>query len=89
RTARGLGAYLVHQGFAAAEVQAAILQWLQFAHGDYYVAKALVAGGEDPVKYGLFKPENGSCYRNMCNAPLRGGGCGGMGPQVIVERPKS
>jgi len=88
RTTRGLGAYLVHQGFAAEDVRAAMLQWMKFAHGDYYVAQALVERKEDPVRYGLFKPENGACYRNMCNVPLREGGCGGMGPQVIVNRPK-
>ncbi len=89
RTTRGLGAYLVHEGFTAAEVRAAMLQWMKFAHGDYYVAKALVERGEDPIQYGLFKPANGACYRNLCNAPLREGGCGGMGSQVIVERPKT
>ncbi len=89
RTARGLGAYLVHEGYTAAEVTAAMEQWLRFIHGDYYVAKALAELGEDPLEYALFKPENGACYRNLCTAPLREGGCGGMGPQVIVERPTS
>lgn len=87
RTTRGLGMYLVHRGFPAAQVRKSMLQWLQFVHGDYYVAKALVERKQDPVQYGLFKPENGACYRDMCSVPLREGGCGGMGPGVIVERP--
>lgn len=88
RTARGLGSYLIRGGYHAAEVTGAIEQWLRFIHGDYYVATALAAMGEDPITYGLFKPANGACYRNLCTAPLREGGCGGMGRQVIVERPK-
>jgi hypothetical protein len=80
RTTRGLGAYLVQQGFAAEDVRAALLQWLKFAHGDYYVALALVERGDDPIQFGLFRPANGACYRGMCGAPLREGGCGGMGP---------
>jgi len=87
RTARGLGAYLVRAGYRAEEVTEAMEQWLRFIHGDYYVAKSLADRGENPVAYGLLKPENGSCYRGLCNAPLREGGCGGMGPKVIVERP--
>jgi hypothetical protein len=89
RTTRGLGAYLVREGVAAAEVRAAMVQWMKFVHGDYYVAQALVERGDDPIQYGLFRPANGSCYRGMCGAPLREGGCGGMGPQVIVDRPKN
>jgi len=89
RTTRGLGAYLVHQGFAAEDVRAAMLQWMKFVHRDYYVATALVERGDDPVRYGLFEPANGACYRNMCNVPLQEGGCGGMGPEVIVDKPKS
>mgnify|MGYP001183561803 CR=1 FL=1 len=89
RTARGLGTYLVHEGYSAAEASAAMEQWLRFVHGDYYLARALVEQGADPLSYGLFQPENGSCYRNMCATPLQDGGCGGMGPQVIVTRPTS
>jgi len=89
RTARGLGKYLVRQGFQAGEVTAAMDQWLRFIHGDYYVARALVALGENPVAYGLARPENGACYRGLCTAPLQEGGCGGMGPEVIVARPRS
>lgn len=89
RTTRGLGTYLVREGYSAEEATAAMEQWLRFVHGDYYVAQALVALGEDPVAHGLFRPENGSCYRGLCSAPLGDGGCGGMGPQVIVARPQS
>jgi len=86
RTTRELGAYLVRAGYDAEIVSAAMEQWLRFIHGDYYVARALAAMGEDPIAYRLFKPENGACYRNLCNAPLREGGCGGMGSEVIVGR---
>ncbi len=88
RTARGLGKYLVRAGYSAEQVTQAMDQWLRFIHGDYYVAKALVARGEDPLKYGLSRPENGSCYRGMCNVALKADGCGGMGPQVLVEPPQ-
>lgn len=89
RTARGLGKYLVRHGWKADEVTAAMDEWLRFIHGDYYVARALVALGEDPVAYGLFKPENGACYRGLCTAPLQEGGCGGMGEDAIIARPRS
>lgn len=89
RTARGLGAYLVRNGYPAEEVTRAMDQWLRFIHGDYYVARALAAKGEDPTAYGLFLPANGACYRGQCNVPLQDGGCGGMGPEVIVERPRT
>lgn len=89
RTTRGLGKYLVRNGFEASQVTEAMDQWLRFIHGDYYVARALVALGEDPVAYGLSRPENGACYRGLCTAPLQKGGCGGMGQDVIVARPRS
>ncbi len=89
RTTRGLGAYLVQAGYEPEAVTAAMDQWLRFIHGDYYVARALAELGEDPLAYALFRPENGACYRSLCPAPLREGGCGGMGPQVIVERPRT
>lgn len=89
RTARGLGARLVRYGHSAEEVTAAMDQWLRFIHGDYYVAQALVGMGKDPIAHGLFSPANGACYRGLCSTPLQEGGCGGMGKQVIVERPKT
>lgn len=89
RTARGLGKYLVRHGFEAEQVTAAMDQWLRFIHGNYYVARALVSRGEDPIAYGLSRPENGACYRGLCTAPLQEGGCGGMGQEVIVARPRS
>ncbi|GAB4310654.1 MAG: hypothetical protein Kow0097_12220 [Candidatus Bipolaricaulota bacterium] len=88
RTARGLGAYLVQAGYAPEVVTAAMEQWLRFIHGDYYVARALADQGVDPRAYGLFQPGNGACYRGLCTAPLQEGGCGGMGHEVIVERPR-
>ncbi len=88
RTARGLGKYLVRSGYAAEQVTQAMDQWLRFIHGDYYVAKALVARKENPLRYGLFKPENGACYRGLCNVALKAGGCGGMGKEVLVEPQK-
>lgn len=87
RTTRGLGAYLVRAGYSFGEVTAAMEQWMRFIHGDYYVARALVDQGQDPLSHGLFRPSNGACYRGLCGAPLREGGCGGMGPEVIVDRP--
>jgi hypothetical protein len=88
RTARGRGAYLVHAGDSAAEATVAMEQWLRFVHGDYYVARALVRQGADPLSYGLFQPENDSCCRNMDATPLQEGGWGRMG-QVLVARPPS
>ncbi|MCX7750584.1 MAG: hypothetical protein N2320_03385 [Candidatus Bipolaricaulota bacterium] len=88
RTTRGLGKHLVRQGYPPEAVTQAMDQWLRFAHGDYYVARALVAMGKDPTAYGLFRPEHGACYRGLCTAPLQEGGCGGMGKEVVVSRPK-
>ncbi len=88
RTARGLGKYLIREGYSPDIVTQAMEGWLRFAHGDYYVARALVDLGKNPTDYGLFLPGNGSCYRGLCNAPLQEGGCGGMGKEVVVTRPK-
>lgn len=88
RTARGLGKHLVREGYPPEVVTQAMEQWLRFAHGDYYVARALVRMGENPAAFGLVRPENGACYRGLCTAPLQEGGCGGMGKEVLVTRPK-
>lgn len=88
RTARGLGKHLIREGYSPEVVTQAMEKWLRFAHGDYYVARALVRMGKNPVTFGLVRPENGACYRGLCNAPLQEGGCGGMGKEVIVARPQ-
>ncbi len=77
RTARGLAAYMTVEGeFTVAETQAAVLEWLRFVHGDYYVAAELADRGVDPEEYGI--TTHGACYRGMCETPLTEGGCGGM-----------
>ncbi len=77
RTARGLAAYMTVEGeFTLEETQDAVLQWLQFVHGDYYVAAELKEQGVDPETYGI--TTRGACYRGMCETPLTQGGCGGM-----------
>jgi len=77
RTARGLAAHMaVEGGFAADEITESVLQWLSFAHGDYYVAAELEKHGGNPGEHGI--TTEGACYRGMCETPLRDGGCGGM-----------
>lgn len=88
RTARGLGKHLIREGYPPEVVTQAMDEWLRFSHGDYYVARALVRMGKNPVAFGLARPEDGACYRGRCTAPLQEGGCGGMGKEVLVARPK-
>ncbi len=77
RTARGLAAHMIVEGgFSVEATRASVLKWLQFVHGDYYVAVELEAQGIDPRAYGL--TTHGACYRGMCETPLKQGGCGGM-----------
>ncbi len=86
RSVWGLSAYLIHdKGFGEEEVQAAALRWLQFARGDYYIARALEERGISPLQYGL--TTFGSCYRDMCELPLTKGGCAGMNELVEPEPP--
>jgi len=83
RSARGLAAWLIQrQGFAAEEVRAAVEEWIRFAHRDYYLARALRDRGLSPAEYGL--TTQGACYFQVCELPMRQGGCGGMGPQVRI-----
>jgi len=87
RSARGLAAWLVQEkGFTADEVRDAVLEWLRFVHGDYYVTKALADRDIPPSRYGL--TTYGACYRRLCEVPLSLGGCGGMGLEVLVSPPE-
>jgi len=84
RSARGLAAWLVQEkGFTADEVRDAVLAWLRFAHGDYYVAKTLADQDIPPTSYGL--TTYGACYRKLCEVPLSLGGCGGMGLEALAS----
>ncbi|MFO8034378.1 MAG: hypothetical protein R6U88_04335 [Candidatus Bipolaricaulota bacterium] len=77
RTARGLAAHMAVEGeFTVEEMRDAVLEWLQFVHGDYYVAADLADQGVDVEQYGI--TTHGACYRGLCEAPLTEGGCGGM-----------
>lgn len=80
RSARGLAAWLVRQGFQEEEVRAAVEEWLRFAHPNYYLARALKDAGIAPEAHGL--TTKGSCYRGLCDLPLSLDGCGGMGAKV-------
>ncbi len=83
RSARGLAAWLIQKkGFSVEETREAVVQWLKFAHRDYYVAKALAERGISPSRYGL--TTRGTCYRQQCEIPLRKGGCGGMSSGVRI-----
>lgn len=77
RSAQGLAAHLVLDlGYAKEEAQASVLQWLEFARPDYYIAAALEARGLIAAEYGL--TTRGSCYSGRCGDPISQGGCGGM-----------
>jgi len=81
RSAKGLAAHLVVDlGYGAEQVRSNVLQWLEFARPDYYVAAELAARGQNPALYGL--TTKGSCYRGLCDAPISQGGCGGMNDLV-------
>ncbi len=77
RSAQGLAAHLVIDlGYSADEVKASVLEWLEFARPDYYIAAELRAQGMNPATYGL--TTTGSCYQGRCGDPISEGGCGGM-----------
>ena len=81
RSAKGLAAHLVLElGYTTDQVRQSVLQWLEFARPDYYVAAELAARGLDPASYGL--TTQGSCYRGLCGDPISRGGCGGMNELV-------
>ncbi len=81
RSARGLAAWLIQRkDFGEEEVQAAVREWVKFAHRKYFLAKALKERGVNPSRYDL--TTRGACYRDLCELPMRQGGCGGMGDQV-------
>ena len=81
RSAKGLAAHLVLDlGVTKDQIRENVLQWLEFARPDYYVAAELAARGLDPASYGL--TTQGSCYRGLCGAPISQGGCGGMNELV-------
>lgn len=89
RSAQGLAKWLiVHRGFGAAEVRAAVAEWLRFLAPNYYLALALEERGLDPAAYGL-EPSKAyqACYRGWCNVALDEGGCGGMGREVKLAKP--
>jgi len=77
RSAKGLAAHLISEfDYDTQALADSILQWLQFARPDYYVARELENVGENSRSYGL--TTKGSCYRGLCNTPISEGGCGGM-----------
>ena len=83
RSARGLAAWLIREkGFGEDEVRAAVLEWVKFAHRNYFLAVALKERGVSPREYGL--TTQGACYRQLCERPMREGGCGGMGERVEI-----
>ncbi len=81
RSAQGLAAHLaLDLGYTADQVRESVLQRLEFARPDYYVAAELVARGLNPADYGL--TTEGSCYRGLCGDSISQGGCGGMNELV-------
>lgn len=83
RSARGLAAWLIgEKGSDAEGVEAAVREWMKFAHRNYFLAVALKERGVNPARYGL--TTRGACYRGLCELPLREGGCGGMGDRVRI-----
>ncbi|MGY4707111.1 hypothetical protein ACVNPS_05080 [Candidatus Bipolaricaulota sp. J31] len=81
RSARGLAAWLVQRkGFDEEGVEAAVREWVKFAHRNYFLAVTLRERGVDPAQYNL--TTRGACYRGLCDLPMRQGGCGGMGERV-------
>jgi putative alpha-1,2-mannosidase len=78
---QGLAAHLVLDlGYTTDQVRQYVLQWLEFARPDYYVAAALAARGLNPASYAL--TTQGSCYRGLCGDPISQGGYGGMNELV-------
>jgi len=77
RSAKGLASHLIPDlDYSTEQVTASVLQWLQFARSDYYMAAELRNQRKSPMYYGL--TTQGSCYRMMCETPISKGGCGGM-----------
>jgi len=77
RSGKGLASHLIYDlDYDAEQVEASVLEWLQFARSDYYLAAELQTRQIDPGLYGL--TTQGSCYRFMCDTPISEGGCGGM-----------
>lgn len=82
RSAKGLASHLIlNLDYDAGQVSASVLQWLQFARPDYYMAAELRSRSMSPMYYGL--TTQGSCYRMMCETPISEGGCGGM--EELIE----
>jgi hypothetical protein len=81
RSAKGLASHLIHDlDYTADQVSASVMQWLQFARPDYYMADELRNRQMSPLYYGL--TAQGSCYRGLCETPISQGGCGGMGELI-------
>lgn len=77
RSAKGLASHLIYDlDYDATQVSESVLQWLQFARPDYYMADELRDRRMSPLYYGL--TAQGSCYRGLCETPISEGGCGGM-----------
>ncbi|NOX44995.1 MAG: hypothetical protein GXO72_04615, partial [Caldiserica bacterium] len=88
RSARGLAAWLIQRkGFDEEGVEAAVREWVKFAHRQYFLAVALAERGAKPSRYGL--TTRGACYRDRCELPMRQGGCGGMGDRVRICPPEA
>jgi len=89
RSAQGLGKWLiVHRGYGAVELRAAVAEWLRFLAPNYYLALALEERGLEPAAFGMEPSEAyQACYRGWCNVPLDEGGCGGMGQEVKLAKP--
>ncbi len=83
KTVWGLSARLiVVEGFDAAQVREAALQWMRFTRRDYYKARELEQQSLNPRTFGVYA--GNSCYEGRCELPFRQGGCGGMG-ELIME----
>lgn len=77
RSGKGLAAHLIRDlNYDTEQVAENVLEWLQFARPDYYLAAELETRRISPSIYGL--TTEGSCYRWMCDTPISEGGCGGM-----------
>jgi hypothetical protein len=77
RSGKGLAAHLIHDlEYTSEQVSSAVLEWLQFARPDYYIAAELESRNMVPALFGM--TTNGSCYRGLCGTPISQGGCGGM-----------
>lgn len=77
RSGKGLAAHLIYDlEYTSEQVSSAVLEWLQFARPDYYIAAELENRNMVPALVDL--TTQGSCYRQMCDTPISEGGCGGM-----------